>query len=267
MNKYNCLSNLAQKNSSLKNKSEEEYRKYLITDLITNEYNTDDIDLRNFKDCFTGMMIKKLYNGYSIEDYFLIRNTIVQIPENLLKNLKDELVALLCKSNLELVKETEKVTSIYEFSFFTERIKVDNKYEFRKRGIKVSDIYLAIIEIDKKIKLFISKYVDNIISNKMNDNDMNLLIEMLDSNDNQDLFQKYEEQFGILRNCQIPVFEKMYQMYLNELSKQLKQRLRHKINIYGFQREKEKEREITDYRHYLAEKGTFEKANKVRVMS
>ena len=205
MNKYNYLYNLPIKNYKLKVQSEQDYRAYLINGLLKCEYNTDDIALKNFKDCFTGTMLKKLYNNYDIDKFFLIRTAIVQFPESLIKSLKDELITLLGKSDLELIKETEKLTSIYEFNFLYERIKTDNGYQRIKRDINVSDIYQAIIELDKKIGVFVSNYVENILSNEIPSNEIELLIEMLESNDNQKLFKKFEDNFGFLKNCQIPI--------------------------------------------------------------
>lgn len=247
MNKCNYLGNLPCKNNKIKKLSDMKYLRYLINGLLIVEYNTTDPELRDFKDSFTEMMIKKLFSSHNFDNYFLIRNVLVQFPEKLIKYLKDELIAMLSKNDNVVLQETEKLTNIYEFSFLNSRIKTDDGYKIIKRNINVSDIYQAIIELDKMINAFVARYVEQIIANQIDEDEIKILIDMLDNDNNQELFQSFEENFKGLKTCQIAIIEKLYSYHYQELNNRLRQKLKDKINRCSLHKERDNEYEIMSF--------------------
>lgn len=246
MNKCNYLGNLPCKNYNKKKISDNKYLRYLINGLLLVEYDTTDPDLMSFKDSFTGLMIKKLFTTYNFDNYFLVRNILVQFPEKLIKYLKDDLIITLSKSDDDVIELTKELTDMYQFSFLNKRVKTDDGYKIIKRDINISDIYQAIIELDKKINSFTSRYIDNVLKNKLNEEDTRLLLEMLDD-DNHKLFKLYDEQFGFLKDCKIDIIKKLYSYYYQELNSKLKQNLIDKINRYISHQERDNGYEIMSF--------------------
>ena len=247
MERNNYLGNLPKKNNNLKKISNEKYINYIIDGLLKAEYNTENQTLKNFKDTFAGLMIRKIYHGYNPDKYFDIKNVLCHISEDLIINLYDELIVLLNKQDSENISVMEDLTKIYNFPFLTDRVKNENGYEPKTRNINIADIYQGIITVSRSMEGFISLYIKGVVASNMNLKELKILRDMLIESDTMAYYVKYDKQFGMFKDCGVPIYEKLYTFYYKELRHKLIDRVNKEINKYGLIEQKYKDKEYTDY--------------------
>lgn len=247
MEKYNYLGNLPRKNYELSKGDYNEYLNFIIDKLLNAEYKTDNQVLRSFKDSFSGLMIRKLYHGYDLNNYFDIKNALSQLPEYLIISLYDELIFLLNKDDLENLKMMESLTKIHEFSFLNSRVKTDNGFISQTRNINLGDIYHGITSISREMESFVTLYVKRICSSQMTLVELKILKEMITDSTTMAYYNKFNEKFGKFKNCGVKAYEKLYDIYYQELKYKLITNIDKQINKIGFTEDKIKEREYSSH--------------------
>lgn len=206
-----------------------------MNQIIMSEDNTNDKDLIEFRHNLVELIVNKVKtNGveYLLSDYFEIRNNLMYINEEVIKENKNNLIELLSDEDKNK-KYIEKLDELYQFNLRYERVKIDKKYEIRKKEISKYDILTYIKEYETKTNYIAGKYVQLQNIYRLTIEDIKKIIKDLSNEEIiNDILKMYDDEFLIFKDCGLPIFENLYVIYkkhiLEILKKSFKRYIRNK---------------------------------------
>ena len=168
----------------------------LINSIVYSDDNTTNPDLIDFRTKLIEIIInntKEFGLDFLLDDYFKLRNSLVIIKESIIKDNKDSLIELLSDKN-KLEEYISKLDSIYQFNSRYERVKIDDKYERRKKEIKIYDLPTYIKEYEEKVNQVVTRILNdyNVYKGNVKSNDIE---NMLNNLDNDKLLNKITERY------------------------------------------------------------------------
>ena len=231
---YNYLLNLPTSGVYV-NKRPNEVSKFLRL-IVMSDNNTIDSDLIEFRYKLISLIIDKISKygtDFLYDDYLKIRNNLSIIKEDIIKDNKDNLIDLL-NSPDKMINNVKKLDDLYKFNARYERVKVDNKYEIKKKPINKYDFLLYIKEFSGKSKMVAGKIAMSYNPSSLSSQELEKIINELDSDEVLNkMLEFYDEEFFVFKNCKIDIFEYLYHYYKKEVLGVVKNTLiEHKKNKY-----------------------------------
>lgn len=187
-----------------------------MNQIIMSEDNTNDKDLIEFRHNLVELIVNKVKtNGveYLLSDYFEIRNNLIFMNEEVIKNNKNDLIELLSDEDKNK-KYIEKLDELYQFNLRYERVKIDKKYERRKKEISKYDTLTYIKEYESKTNYIAGKFIGMFHPEKLSVEQLKKLINSLESDEViSNILKIYDEEFLVFKSCGLDIFENMYIIY------------------------------------------------------
>lgn len=203
------------------------------------DMNTEDHDLIYFRQNLNEIIISKLkYNSntFDLNAYCSLRNNIVDLNEEFIKNYADVLLEILSQNEEKKVDYIDTIDNYYNFSSRYERKAYKEndieKYKSVKRKIEPSDIIVYLNEIEKTANSMVAKNVLVYIDCSKKLEDLNYILENLDDFVLDTIIEKYNEKFKNLEESNIKIFSSFCEFTRNTIKEKIYMILKERFNHY-----------------------------------